>query len=600
LKRVTSTASTGTNNDNRAKYTTIAYTSFNLPDSSQGVVGANGAQYTWQYDDRHARVRETKVSAAGTRTTWSLHPDKAGGLGFEQEFAENGTVTNRNFLTAGGAVIGVLITQGDTWVNNAQVNRTTVVRTEYWHKDHLGSTAAVTDAAGAVTARYAFDPWGKRRFTNGTYDAFGTLVIEFSAGNTDRGFTGHEHLDDVGIVHMNGRLYDTHTGRFLQPDPYVQDVLLLQNFNRYGYVLNNPLNATDPSGEFIPQLLFVAAAFIVAKHVPELRPFMAIAVAFVLSPAGGFWALGNPFAQSALAGFAAGAVSTGNLRGAIQGAVSGALFAGIGEGLGSVSWSDPAAMANAIGAHAAAGCAMQAVSGGDCGSGALSAAFSKAVSPELPGANAPTEEKVFGVITSAVIGGTAAELGGGKFANGASTAAFGYLFNALTGDSRALFGEKGYGANGAAFHGGCVSPTVECAERWERANAVRLSGLGAIESVHPDALLLTAPLWPTRVAAFLFGPVRTGAPAFATGAGIGVGMELGFNIATGRDLDISRVASAGLVGGLSGVTFNSLLVAAGAAGGSSTWLARLAWQPNAAATTFSVNRAIDFYWRQRD
>jgi hypothetical protein len=119
LKRVTSTTSTGTNNDNRAKYTTIAYTSFNLPDSSQGLVGANGTQYTWQYDERHARVRETKVSAAGTRTTWSLHPDKSGGLAFEQELAENGTVTNRNFLTAGGAVIGVLITQGDTWVNNA-------------------------------------------------------------------------------------------------------------------------------------------------------------------------------------------------------------------------------------------------------------------------------------------------------------------------------------------------------------------------------------------------------------------------------------------------------------------------------------------------
>jgi RHS repeat-associated protein len=236
---VTSTASTGTNNDNRSKYTTLGYTSFNLPDSSQGVVGANGTRYTWQYDERHARVRETKVSAAGTRTTWSLHPDKSGGLAFAQEFAENGTVTNRNFLTAGGAVIGVLITQGDTWVNNAQVNRTAILRTEYWHKDHLGSTAAITDAAGAVTARYAFDPWGKRRFTNGTYDAFGTLVIEFSAGNTDRGFTGHEHLDDVGIVHMNGRLYDTHTGRFLQPDPYVQDILLLQNFNRYSYVLNN-------------------------------------------------------------------------------------------------------------------------------------------------------------------------------------------------------------------------------------------------------------------------------------------------------------------------------------------------------------------------
>jgi RHS repeat-associated protein len=371
-------------------------------------------------------VRETKVSAAGTRTTWSLHPDKSGGLAFEQEFAENGTVTNRNFLTAGGAVIGVLITQGDTWVNNAQVNRTTVVRTEYLHKDHLGSTAAVTDGAGAVTARYAFDPWGKRRFTNGTYDAFGTLVIEFSAGNTDRGFTGHEHLDDVGIVHMNGRLYDAHTGRFLQPDPYVQEVLLLQNFNRYSYVLNNPLNATDPSGEFIPQLLFAAAAFIVAKHVPELRPFMAIAVSIVIGPVGPWSVFGNNIASAAFAGFSAGAVGSGSFKGGIQGMFSGAVFYGIGDSFGRVSWANPGEMAKAVAAHAAAGCAMQAVSGGNCRAGALSGAFSKATAPLIQ------KDIVVGTVVSAIVGGTGSELGKGKFANGAVTGSFSYLFNEIT------------------------------------------------------------------------------------------------------------------------------------------------------------------------
>ena len=48
---------------------------------------------------------------------------------------------------------------------------------------------------------------------------------------------------------MNGRLYDTKLHRFLQTDNYVQDVSSTQNYNRYGYVLNNPLKYTDPSGE---------------------------------------------------------------------------------------------------------------------------------------------------------------------------------------------------------------------------------------------------------------------------------------------------------------------------------------------------------------
>ncbi|MBQ3635809.1 MAG: RHS repeat-associated core domain-containing protein, partial [Bacteroidales bacterium] len=44
------------------------------------------------------------------------------------------------------------------------------------------------------------------------------------------------------------RMYDPTVGRFLSPDPYVQDGTNPQNFNRYSYCLNNPLKYTDPSG----------------------------------------------------------------------------------------------------------------------------------------------------------------------------------------------------------------------------------------------------------------------------------------------------------------------------------------------------------------
>ncbi len=58
----------------------------------------------------------------------------------------------------------------------------------------------------------------------------------------------HEHLDEVGIINMNGRIYDPVLGRFLQPDNYVQSQFDLQTFNRYTYALNNPLKYTDPDG----------------------------------------------------------------------------------------------------------------------------------------------------------------------------------------------------------------------------------------------------------------------------------------------------------------------------------------------------------------
>ena len=63
------------------------------------------------------------------------------------------------------------------------------------------------------------------------------------------GYTGHEHLPHFALINMNGRMYDPVLGRMLSPDNYVQNPNNAQNYNRYTYVLNNPLKYTDPSGE---------------------------------------------------------------------------------------------------------------------------------------------------------------------------------------------------------------------------------------------------------------------------------------------------------------------------------------------------------------
>ena len=70
-------------------------------------------------------------------------------------------------------------------------------------------------------------------------------------GNSVRkGFTEHEHLDNLGIIHMNGRVYDPIIGRFLSADPFIPNPMSTQSFNRYSYVENAPLTFTDPSGFF--------------------------------------------------------------------------------------------------------------------------------------------------------------------------------------------------------------------------------------------------------------------------------------------------------------------------------------------------------------
>lgn len=123
----------------------------------------------------------------------------------------------------------------------------------YLHRDYQGSILAVTDNAGAIVEKRLFDAWGALlKVENAAGTDLGILTV------LERGYTGHEHLQSVGIINMNGRLYDPKLHRFLQPDNFIQDPENTQNYNKYGYVLNNPLKYTDPSGEFA-EIGFLAA-----------------------------------------------------------------------------------------------------------------------------------------------------------------------------------------------------------------------------------------------------------------------------------------------------------------------------------------------------
>lgn len=69
-----------------------------------------------------------------------------------------------------------------------------------------------------------------------------------AAATTRHGFTGHEMLDGMGLVHMNGRLYDPQLARFLSHDPVLAYPEESQDYNRYAYVWNGPLGAIDADG----------------------------------------------------------------------------------------------------------------------------------------------------------------------------------------------------------------------------------------------------------------------------------------------------------------------------------------------------------------
>ncbi|WP_316634951.1 RHS repeat-associated core domain-containing protein [uncultured Flavobacterium sp.] len=169
----------------------------------------------------------------------------------------------------------------------------------YLQRDYQGSIVAITDQSGTVIEKRLFDAWG------------GIVKVQDGTGNTltglstlDRGYTGHEHLQSVGIINMNGRLYDPKLHRFLQPDNNIQDPFNTQNYNRYGYVLNNPLKYIDPSGEsifeFVLGLVFSTYVHGAAASGGQLNPFKWDSSAWISSLAGTASSVGSYSATTGL------------------------------------------------------------------------------------------------------------------------------------------------------------------------------------------------------------------------------------------------------------------------------------------------------------
>ena len=125
----------------------------------------------------------------------------------------------------------------------------------YICRDYQGSITHVVNSSGAVVQELSYDAWGRLRDPSGQTAYAPGSEPSLLLG---RGYTGHEHLAQFGLINMNARLYDPALGRFLSPDPFVQAPDFSQSFNRYSYCLNNPLKYTDPTGEivwFIPVII---------------------------------------------------------------------------------------------------------------------------------------------------------------------------------------------------------------------------------------------------------------------------------------------------------------------------------------------------------
>ena len=244
---------------------------------------------------------------------------------------------------------------------------------------------------------------------------------------------------------MNGRVYDPTIGRFMSADPFIQAPTDTQSYNRYSYVRNNPVNLVDPSGynwlskqwkKWGKPILAIAAAAIITFYTVGAggASLGAAWSSFFGSVAAGTTTATSMMAAGALAGGAAGAIMTGTVKGTLTGALWGAASAGIANHIGHAkSFASISKSLGGYGKHLAHGLSRGLISklqGGTFRAGFYSGFAASAFSPGTTMGGDGPEGFTLRTTMAGVIGGTASELGGGKFANGAVSGAFVHMFNA--------------------------------------------------------------------------------------------------------------------------------------------------------------------------
>ena len=197
----------------------ISYTAFNSAECLIDTVGTDAYRLDIMYGPDEQRWKSV-LKRNGTDVKTIIF------AGDYEKFIDNGVTKELYYIGANDGLAAIYVK--DAIQGSGML---------YAHTDNLGSIVSLTDSIGVKVFQASYDAWGKQTVSINTIGFY-------------RGYTGHEHLPEFGLINMNGRMYDSVLGRFLSPDNYVQAADFSQSFNRYSYCINNPLKYTDPSGQY--------------------------------------------------------------------------------------------------------------------------------------------------------------------------------------------------------------------------------------------------------------------------------------------------------------------------------------------------------------
>ena len=110
----------------------------------------------------------------------------------------------------------------------------------YYVLNAQGDVVRIVNSSRSVVASYTYDPWGKIISSSGTLADINPLR-----------YRGYYYDTETGFYYLQSRYYDPEIGRFINADSYAStDATGLLSTNMFAYCENDPVNRSDPSGEF--------------------------------------------------------------------------------------------------------------------------------------------------------------------------------------------------------------------------------------------------------------------------------------------------------------------------------------------------------------
>lgn len=445
------TTSTQSAHQTASLYVPGVLTLYNGHDVRGNMVDAGGARfYKYSVLNQATSIWRDNINNPSIRSRFAYGSDGQRYRRIDDGSTAGGTTTTtyigsveRRQLPGGSiqwrrSVAGVVLIEhyGDT-LSGGITQASGSGTTRHQFNDHLGSVQVIGSVSGSsitVLERLDTDAHGEWRTPSPPFGQAGS-------SHTSRGFTGHEHLNGLDTLHMNGRLYWASGGRMVQPDPIITDPLNPQNWNPYSYVMNNPLNLIDPSGYSFVDYLFNPHKGLFRSVMRALGPRASgIAVGVGCSFAPGPWAIACAAGGSYDMARAFGASSSDARRSGVSGAFTALVSWGVGKYGGNPSYY------SRVGISATAGGVASVIQGGKFGHGFATAGVTAAASPYIYNANT---NPVAGAVAASILGGTVSEMTGGKFANGAVTGAFSYAISAGVDRLRRFNGGLSNSSNGS-------------------------------------------------------------------------------------------------------------------------------------------------------